>query len=164
MTGLEILMNAMHEVADTPEGRAIIQHNKGLVSRLSKNKKEDNQTMNNLEKQSKGVQPATIQKEGPQMKTITFGQDAFSSPKMTAQPAPVADTEIKAQAAKEDIPFQKEVFELFNLGLAKAEKQYPLEGFISKCEEIGMSFKKAPKTFAEAWAAFEKYARKTLDI
>ena len=164
MTGLEILMNAMHEVADTPEGRAIIQHNKGLVSRLSKNKKEDNQTMNNLEKQSKGVQPATIQKEGPQMKTITFGQDAFSSPKMTAQPAPVADTEIKAQAAKEDIPFQKEVFELFNLGLAKAEKQFPFEEFISKCEEIGMSFKKAPKTFAEAWAAFEKYARKTLDI
>lgn len=103
--------------------------------------------------------------QGPkkEMKEIIFTMEDFEAPKIQPPVAPPVDSEVKGAQSKEPEPLEKEVFDIFNNGLEGAES-LGLESFVKQAKAAGCEFKKQPKTVAEAWATFEKYARKKLQI
>jgi hypothetical protein len=165
MNLIEQMIDLFEMNLDDKDAAKLINHNKQIVALLRHNK-DLNVRMNELLRQAKGVTPtaATDEPARIKMKAINFSPAEFNAPNLPPQPAPPVDTEIKAQAVQEADPNEKQIFELFNLGQEKAEAEYGLEGFVSKAKELGATYKKAPKTFQDAWAVFEHHFRKTLSV
>lgn len=100
---------------------------------------------------------------GRQYRVVEFSDDAFS-PKKIPPPVPPADSEIKQVEAKVKIPFEKEVFDIFENGMQNAEEQYKtVKAFAKRCSELNIKLNK-PKDFADAWTQFYDIARKVLGI
>lgn len=98
-----------------------------------------------------------------EMKEMIFTADQFDAPKTIPQVAPAVDSEVKGAQSKEPEPLEKEVFNLFNGGKEGAESS-GMDDFVKAAKSSGCEFKKQPKNIDEAWATFEKYARKKLQI
>lgn len=104
-------------------------------------------------------------KEKKVLKEFIFVPDDFEGKKMTPQPAPPADSEIKGAETKPQPKYKEaEVEALFAKGLNVITEEDNLEGFIAQCKELGCTFKTNPKTIEAAWKAWEKFAREVLGI
>lgn len=149
-----------------PKAKLIIKDLRAVVARYSENTSVDNPEMAELQRQAEQIDTPVIQADRPALKPLTFSPSDFDGPLTPPQPAPPADIEIGAPEAKaEPSSTEKEIFELFSSGEKKAEAQYKtVEAFVEKAKELGAPIKATPETFAKAWAAFEKHARKTMGI
>ncbi|MEP7197256.1 MAG: hypothetical protein ABI851_12110 [Saprospiraceae bacterium] len=163
---IEPIIQYAESIIGKPGAVAVIQELKILVQKLSPDKYVDNPRMFDIDRRARDSDSPIIQGDKKTFKPFSFSPGDFEDPKPMPQSAPPADFEVRAQDKSVEVTqIEKERFDLFSLGQEKSEKSYPdLSDFAKKCKELGCEFKKAPKTHLEAWTAFEKYARKEMQI
>ncbi|NOT38543.1 MAG: hypothetical protein HOP11_14320 [Saprospiraceae bacterium] len=136
-----------------------------VIPLISSTKNQDIQSLNEFLREV-GNQSSPINPDMPkrEYRSFEFSPEEFGNPKKIPQPVPPADSEVSTQEAKEIIPFEKDIFELFSNGKDRAEESFKnIESFSKRLSELDIKIKK-PKDFNDAWSQFEKAARKVLGI
>ncbi len=160
----EDILTLADKYKDQPDGVKILRALQECLNKVSPNRRMHNKEISDIIREAKGFNvQSPVTNDKPQLKTITFGADAFNPPKPQTQPVPVADSEIKAQ--KEDNTGVAEVFRIHGLGIQGCEAEFKdFKNWLIKVKELGFVSKKSHKDFESTWPDFVEFFHQTMGI